>query len=148
MVDCGVMIKNDRQYLEELNTKMRKIYDSIGRVFCPALQKIVVFNAKGFHHLHYLPNGKPRTAVEQMYKLRLIPLATAVVRNSSNVLEERCKIVRLVRRRHSKLVVAKQYALIATVGRKPITVRVVVMEFNNSQNPIFWSIMINKKTIE
>jgi hypothetical protein len=141
------MIENDRKYLEELNKKMRTIYDAIGSVFCPALQKIVVFNAKGFHHLHYRPDGSTRSYAEKIHKLRLVPLAQAVVRSALRISERRSKTIKIRQQNNLKTIVAHQYGLVATVGRHPISVRVIVMELENSQNPYFWSIMTDKKTI-
>ena len=44
--------------------KAKSAYNAIGHVFCPILKKDIVFNAKGFHHLRYKPDGTPRTIKE------------------------------------------------------------------------------------
>ncbi|MFA6404857.1 MAG: hypothetical protein WCW03_02550 [Candidatus Paceibacterota bacterium] len=108
------------EYCKLLSSTIRTAYNAIGRVSCQILQKNVVFNAKGFH----------------------LPLAVAVVRNATAIDEEREVIISKKRKKGAKRVKAKQYALVATVGRNnPVRVRVIVMEVENSQNPIFWSIM-------
>jgi len=69
-------------------------------------------------------------------------LAQAVIKNAIGIQEEREVIVSVSRKKGAKKVKGKQYALVATVGKKnPVAVRVIVMELENSQNPIFWSIM-------
>lgn len=130
------------QYCQLLSINTRSVYDSVGSVFCQILQKNIVFNAKGFHHLHYKPDGTARTVSERIHKLTLVPLAQAVIRNAVSINEERNVEIRESRKKNAKILKAKQYALVATVGKKkPIEVRVIVLEVENSKNPIFWSIM-------
>ncbi len=136
------MEKTPQEHFELLNTTMKIAYTAIGKVFCPVLKKEVVFNAKGFHHLHYKPSGTPRTVSERIHKLTLIPLAAAVIKNTTTIHEERNILIPKDRKMGSKMVKAKQYALVSKVGRKkPVEVRVIILEAENSQHPIFWSIM-------
>lgn len=129
-------------YFKRLKISKRITYDSIGRIFCPILQKNIVFNAKGFHHLHYKPDGTARNVQESIYKLSLLPLAIPVIRNATKIQETRELTIPISRKINAKKVKAKQYALVATVGRKNrISVRVIIMEIENGQNPFFWSIM-------
>ena len=117
-------------------------YDSIGRVFCQILQKNIVFNAKGFYHLRYKPNGTARTVAERIYKLTLFPLAVAVIKNAISIDEERDVLIPESTKKGARKIKAKQIALVAIVGKKkPVAVRIIVIEFENSLNPIFWSIM-------
>lgn len=130
------------EHCKLLSLSTRTTYNAINRVFCQILQKNVVFNAKGFHHLHNKPDGTARNVNERIHKLTLFPLAVAVIRNATAIVEEREVIIPKNRKKDAKRVKAKQYALVATVGRKnPVAVRVIVMDVENSQNPIFWSIM-------
>ncbi|MFA6601637.1 MAG: hypothetical protein WCT02_02130 [Candidatus Paceibacterota bacterium] len=130
------------EYCKLLSSTTRAAYNLIDRVFCQILQKNVVFNAKGFHHLHFKPDGTARNVAETIFKLSLVPLAQAVIKNAIGIQEEREVIVSVSRKKGAKKVKGKQYALVATVGKKnPVAVRVIVMELENSQNPIFWSIM-------
>jgi hypothetical protein len=51
-------------------------------------------------------------------------------------------MLRSSRKKKAKWVSAVQHALIAEVGLKnPMKVRVIILQIENSQNPIFWSIM-------
>src|SRR3990167_11366574 len=76
-------------YCALLSTTTRTIYNSIDRVFCEILQKNVVFNAKGYHHLHNKPDGTARNVSEKIHKLTLVPLAVPVIKNATAINEER-----------------------------------------------------------
>lgn len=135
-------MKEQEENFEIINTSAKITYMSIESVFCPVLNKNIVFNAKGFHHLHYKPDGTPRTTAEKIHKLILIPLAVPVIRNAIGIYEERKIEMPNSRKKNHKVVKAIQYALTAVVGRKkPIAVRVIILEIENTKNPIFWSIM-------
>lgn len=130
------------EHCKLLTTTARAAYNVVKKVFCPILNKEVVFNSKGFHHLQYKPDGTSRTTAEKIYKLTLLPLAVPVITNAIGINEERNIKLRYGRKKESKIVNAKQYALVAMVGKKnPIEVRVIILDIENSQNPIFWSIM-------
>ena len=130
------------RHCESLTLNARMAYDSIGRVFCQILQKNIVFNAKGFYHLRYKPNGTARTVAERIYKLTLFPLAVAVIKNAISIDEERDVLIPESTKKGARKIKAKQIALVAIVGKKkPVAVRIIVIEFENSLNPIFWSIM-------
>lgn len=135
------MITPDERY-NLINTTAKITYSSIGSIYCPILDKNIVFNAKGFHHLHYKPDGTPRNTAEKIYKLLLFPLAVPVIKNAIGIYEERKIEIPNSRKKGAKKIKATQYALTATVGRKnPIEVRVIILEIENGENPIFWSIM-------
>ena len=134
--------KKQIEYCALLSTTTRTAYNNIDRIFCEILQKNVVFNAKGYHHLHNKPDGTARNISEIIHKLTLVPLAVSVIKNATAINEEREVLIPKSRKKNAKKIKAKQYALVATVGRKnPVAVRVIIMEIENSQNPIFWSIM-------
>lgn len=136
------MKSSDEQQCELLNMSAKSTYNAIGSVFCPILDKNIIFNAKGFHHLHYKPDGTPRKTQEKIHKLLLVPLAIPVIKNAIGVYEERKIEMPINRKKGAKKVKAIQYALTALVGRKkPIEVRVIILDVENSPNPIFWSIM-------
>lgn len=136
------MKQSPEEYCKLLTTTAKTTYSSYGSVFCQILNKTVVFNAKGFHHLQYKPDGTPRNVQEKIHKLTLVPLAAPVIINAIGIHEEREIEMKISRKKGSKKVRGKQYALTATVGRKnPVEVRVIILELENSKNPIFWSIM-------
>lgn len=135
--------KEQVDYCNLLITTTKQTYnDMLGSVFCPILNKEVVFNGKGFHHLQYKPDGTPRDTLERIHKLTLVPLAIPVIKNAIGIYEERTITMPESSKKNARIVKGKQYALVATVGRKkPVAVRVIILEIENSKNPIFWSIM-------
>ena len=142
MILLCTMDHDSEQYCALLSTSAKAAYSSIGSVFCPALQKDIIFNAKGFHHLHYKPDGTPRNIAERIYKLTLLPLAPAVIKNCIGIHEERNILIPESRKKGARHIKAKQYAITATVGKKnPVEVRVILLDVENSTNIIFWSIM-------
>lgn len=135
-------MSSKEEYCKILSKTQKIIYNEIQKVFCPALNKDIIFNAKGFHHLHYKPNGTARNVSEKIHKLTLVPLAVSVIKNALKVHEEREVEVCVSRKKGYNRVKGKQYALVSIVGKKqPIAVRVIILELNNSAAPIFWSIM-------
>ncbi len=133
-------------YCNMLITNTRATYDTIGRVYCPILGKNIVFNAKGFHHLLYKPDGTARDVAERIYKLTLFPLAIPVIKKSMGIIDERDMKVRENRKKGAKTKERKTYALVAMVGkRNPVATRVIVSRIGNG-NFIFWSIMKDNKS--
>jgi len=95
--------KQDRiEYCHLLRTTAKYTYDSIKSVFCPVLNKDVLFNARGFYHLSYKADGTPRDVREIIYKLTLVPLATPVVKNAIGIHEEREIVLPKNRKRGAK----------------------------------------------
>ena len=126
------------------NTKIA--YDTIGRVYCSILGENVVFNAKGFHHLLYKPDGTARDILERIYKLTLFPLAIPVIKKSMGITDKRNEEVRESRKKNAKTKKRQTCALVAMVGKKsPVATRVIVSKIGNG-NLIFLSIMKDKKT--
>jgi len=124
----------------------RATYDAIGRVYCPILGKNIVFNAKGFHHLLYKPDGTARDVSERIYKLTLFPLAIPVIRKSMGIADERDEEVRENRKKNAKIKKRKTYALVAVVGKKkPVATRVIVSKVG-SGSLIFLSVMKDNKS--
>ena len=131
------------EYCRSLTASTRATYNSIGIVHCPALKADIVFNARGFHHLLYEPDGTARTVRERVYKLSLLPLVTSVVRSAVSIAQERNVMVRDGRTKKAQKKSAKMYALVARVGKEdPIDVRVIILRIGNG-NHMFWSVMKN-----
>lgn len=134
--------QTQEEYCKLLVVTQKVTYNGFGIVFCPILGKNVVFNGKGFHHLSYKPDGTPRNLSEKIHKLTLIPLAILVIKNALGIYETRDITIPKNQKKNAPMVKAKQYALVVNVGKKkPVDVRVIILEVENSQNPIFWSIM-------
>lgn len=129
------------KYCAILTASTKVVYDGVGTILCPILKEDVVFNSRGFHHLQYDSDGTPRDIGEVIYKLTLFPLAVPTIKNATYVAEERDVMVRPDRKKGSKLVKGKTYALVAKVGRKrPVSVRVILLKIGNGKL-MFRSIM-------
>lgn len=62
-----------------LKEEARKFYDDIGRVYCPALQKSVRFNAAGFNHIIFKKERAERDKHLQAQRFKLLPSALKLV---------------------------------------------------------------------
>jgi hypothetical protein len=129
------------EHCQLIMTTQKAFYDGIGSVYCPILKEDVVFNGEGFRHLLYESNGKPRTVYARIYKLTLLPLVIAVIKNAVGVDEERDMVVRYSRKKNAPMKKGKAYSLVALVGRKdPVNVRVILNKVGNG-NLTFRSVM-------
>lgn len=153
------MRKKDRKIKKDLSTDVEKeerrkrcellsisvgaSYKEIGSIGCPILGTEVVFNRKGYHHLHYKPDGTSRNVEERIHKLALFPLAIPVIKNAIGIKEERDVEIKATRKKGAKIKKGKTYALVALVGEKnPVAVRVIILRVGDG-NYMFWSIMKN-----
>lgn len=135
------MKKDPAIYCRILTARTRNFYASIGSIYCPALKEMVIFNAKGFHHLLFESDHIPRSVKEKIYKLTLLPLAIPVIKNATIVFQERNVQVRSSRKKDAFFKSGKTYALVAVVGNKnPIAVRVILLQMGNGKL-MFRSIM-------
>lgn len=114
------MTKGHRNQLIET----KRYYDSLGRVFCPILNCYVHFNSDGYRHLIYKTNRKKRNVKEQQYKLRFIKLIIPVLKHSSQLADWRFADGK------SDM---QHYAVVYTVGKNPIKVRVIVKRTGDGQ---------------
>ena len=129
-------------YCNILKTTTRASYNAIGKVNCPVLGSDIGFNSIGFRHLLYKPDGTPRDIKEIIYKLILFPLVVPVILNALGVDEERKVTIRDRRGKKFKMKNGKTIALVAEVGRKkPVRVRVLILQLDGAPNPIFYSVM-------
>jgi hypothetical protein len=128
-----------RQLLLEAKT----FYDSVEKVYCPALNAEVIFNSDGFHHLRYNSSRSQRSKPEQRNKLAYLKEAVEVLKKSSTVQDYR-ECYRPLgtpdRSGFRKMVRVEFFAFWAVIGdvKKMIRIRVVVRRINGVQYH-FWS---------
>ncbi|MBL7022101.1 hypothetical protein ISR92_02170 [Patescibacteria group bacterium] len=72
----------EKSSYRKLEKTTRRLYKSIGKIYCPCLGVKVIFNSKGFYHLKYNGLGRSRSVKERIYRMRLMPLAVPVIVNS------------------------------------------------------------------
>ena len=116
----------------------RKEYKSYVPVFSPALREWVTFNAEGFGHLRFTPDGKAREQNEQIYKLNLLPLVIRVIESTRSI--NACR--RIFK---NNLVKVTYWSLVARVGNPRIKVKVIIRKVGNKGKVHFWSVMRLKK---
>lgn len=131
------------EYCALLKTSTEITYNSIKSIYCPALSRNIIFNAKGFHHLSYKPDGTARKVPARIYKLTLFPLVIPVIKNALKIDEKRNIFVSNSRKKNAKPMKAIQYALVSEVGKLKTPVKVILMEIEGGKETIFWSVMKN-----
>lgn len=132
---------NNREYCSVLKSNTKKYYKTIKSVYSPALKQKIIFNSIGFRHLQYKPGGTSRKINEIIYKLILFPLVISVIKNSVVISEERNVLIRINRKKGSKMKKGKTYSLVSKVGRRnPIAIRVIILRVGKG-NFVFYSVM-------
>jgi hypothetical protein len=114
--------KDLKQQIEETRT----YYDSIGRVYSKILNSYVYFTAEGKRHLIYKGNRKKRPVNEQWYKLNLFPLVIPVLKHSTSISDWRFPDGQQDED-------VQYYAVVCSVGKHNIPVRVIVMRTGDGQ---------------
>lgn len=59
----------------------KELYDSIGSIYSPAIKDNVDFNNYGWRHLRFDGHGHKRLPKNIIYRLRLLPFASEVIKN-------------------------------------------------------------------
>ena len=129
----------EENFIENARTKYKEI---VSPVRCKCLQQDIYFNADGFNHLLYNGLGQPRTQAEIKHKTRLIRLIVPVIKTALESSYEK-RLVRKSRKKKSPMVIAEFWGMSAQVGKKDISIRVIVKRVGNGQF-YFWSVMTNK----
>lgn len=118
---------------------MRERYNSIKTPHtCKVLNRKVVLNSRGFHHLLYDSSGKARTILAARNRLLQIPYIAPVLLSANDSSYEK-KYARKNRKKDSPSVQVEQWGLEATLKNEKI-IRVILRRENGGQI-IFWSVM-------
>lgn len=118
---------------KKLLEERRAWYKSIGEIYCPILKEYIIFNSKGFNHLVY-SKRKWRTKKEQMYKLGLLPLVPAVIKNATKVSNYRKCFVKSLNKE------TEFWTLTEIVGKQQ-TLTIVILRRVGTGNITFLSVM-------
>ena len=78
----------DVAYFIEKKEKAHAIYSSQKSIYNLYLDKEVILNSDGFHHLQFSAR-RERDKREQLLKFSLLPLALVIIRNSGTLQEHR-----------------------------------------------------------
>jgi len=133
-------IKKQVKYCEKLKIITKKKYSLIGSIYCPILDKYIVFNSVGIRHLQYKSNRTPRTIQETIYKMRLFPFVVSVIKKSKHISSIRKIKIKI----KDKMKDAVTYSIVYKTGyKKQISVRVIILKVGNG-NYKFYSVMKDK----
>jgi len=125
-----------KESMKEYIARYRKEYNKIVQIKCSALSSSVKFSSVGFKHLIFKGSHR-RTNRVIKNRLKLIPLAVPVLKNSFEITETRIK-----KETHYGAVKEVKYeALEAVVSKSRVRVRVVVRTIGKSGQLQFYSIM-------
>lgn len=135
------MLEIEDEKFEQTRKKAEKEYQKIGQLYCPYLAKCVHFNNRGFEHLLFKEWNKTRTRPEQYTRLRLLPLASEIIKKSHTLQEfdDRRMFVRqkINSRWESRVKNVKYYAFVAMI--KSVRIKIIIKEIDGSV-PIFYSL--------
>lgn len=77
----------DKEEFKLFLEEKRSWYKKIEKVFCPILNKWVIFNAKGFRHLRYDGSGVLRSQEQQIYRMHLFEFLIGVIEALDSVVQ-------------------------------------------------------------
>lgn len=131
---------------KKLLSEARELYDSVGKISCPALGD-VYFTSEGFHHLRYESSvnnkpGKERSKLERRNKLSHINFAIETLKCSTTIQEYRLLLepVGLKDSKGFRAMANVHYYAFWAVLNKRTRVKVIVKQIENGKL-IFWSVM-------
>jgi hypothetical protein len=135
-------MSGDIDKFNKAKDEAEKFYKNIGKVYCPYLKDSVSFNVKGLDHIKFSDWNKTRPLKDQYIRLRLLPLAPRIVRES-NTLQEFSKTIRQERRRVNAvweigLVETTYYGFVAVINK--CRLKIIVKEISGGSK-YFWSII-------
>jgi hypothetical protein len=85
----NTMKTTDANEFSKIKAKAAKFYDSVVRVYCPALKADVNFSSDGFHHLRYDGTRAERSKTIQKNKLLCIEEAVKIITKTTTIQEYR-----------------------------------------------------------
>ncbi len=123
----------DTEYLHQLIARARSFYNSIGEIFCPVLNEWVVFNSRGFRHIMKDGSGRTRNVLDQIRRLKLLPLSIPTITYARRI--EGC------RQTYAENTATTYISLVYSAGKnRDVKVRVILKQTGDGPY-IFWSIM-------
>ena len=128
---------------EKLKEDARGFYNGIGKVFSPALNQEVHFNAGGFNHIVFKGPHSERERTSQILRFKLLSLVLKLVKISTTYqeFEEGLKefSVKKFKKRVQKSLPVTYWGIIAIIdGRK---IKVIIRKIGENGNMHFWSIV-------
>lgn len=131
---------------KKLKEEVRRAYEKIGFIYCPALKANIVFNSDGFHHLRYDCNRSERNKKIQQNKIIYFNDAVEILKKATTIQEYRrsvCPVGKIDRSGFRKTKTVEWFGLFAIVNfDKCIRLNVVIRRLGeNDEKYHFWSVM-------
>ncbi len=128
---------------EKLREDAQKFYSGIGKVFVPALNQEVFFNAEGFNHIVYKSARSEREKTSQILRFKLLPLALKLLQKATTYqeFEETIKEfeIKSFKKKIRKTKPVRYWGIIAIIdGRK---IKVIVRKIGENGLAHFWSVV-------
>ncbi|MEK7644838.1 MAG: hypothetical protein AAB391_00740 [Patescibacteria group bacterium] len=79
----------EEEKFERLKERVRLAYQNIGRVFCPFLQKVIVFNHVGFNHFFFKGNNRRRPISDSHQRLSIFRFVSRILNDSHTIQDMR-----------------------------------------------------------
>ena len=136
----------DFGYFRTKREKAKEIYFSKKTIYNPYLERDVIFNSDGFHHLQFSAR-RERDKREQLLKFSLLPLAFHVIKKSGTLQEYRKELITVGKKDKSGLCLTKPveyWGFVAIMSEKQIKIRVILRRIGDG-NITFWSVMPHSK---
>lgn len=113
------------------------------KIYSPALNKEVFFNAEGFNHLIYKGSRSEREKSSQILRFKLLPLAVKLIRISTTYqeFEETVKefVIKIKKKKVAKTKPVRYWGIIVIMnGRK---IKVILRQVGDNGTIHFWSII-------
>ncbi|OHA84281.1 MAG: hypothetical protein A2937_03475 [Candidatus Yonathbacteria bacterium RIFCSPLOWO2_01_FULL_47_33b] len=133
----------DLSNYEKLKDDTQKFYNTVGRIFSPALDQEIHFPSEGFNHIVFKGSRSEREKSSQMLRFKLLPLAVRLIELSTThqEFEETLKEfeVKAYKKRLCKTKTVAYWGIIAIInGRK---IKVIIRKIGNNGTAHFWSIV-------
>ena len=133
----------DLSNYEKLKGDATKFYNAVGKIFSPALDREIHFNAEGFNHIIFKGSRSEREKPSQVLRFKLLALAVKLVKVSTThqEFEETLKEfeVKSYKKRVKKIKSVRYWGIIASIdGRK---IKVIIRQVGDNGTMNFWSIV-------
>lgn len=132
----------DLSNYEKLREDSQKFYNSIGKVFSPALSCEISFSAEGFNHIIFKGSRSEREKKSQILRFKLLPLAIKLLKLSTTFqeFEESLKEFdfKSFKKKVRKTKVVKYWGIIAIIDSRKI--KVIIRKIGEG-SAHFWSII-------
>ncbi|OGY88869.1 MAG: hypothetical protein A2927_02640 [Candidatus Komeilibacteria bacterium RIFCSPLOWO2_01_FULL_45_10] len=133
----------DLSNYQKLKEDAQQYYNSIGKIFSPAFNQEIFFNAEGFNHIIFKSARTERERPSQILRFKLLPLGQKLIKVSTTYQEFEETIKEFEVKQHKKKVrvskPVRYWGVIAIIdGRK---IKVILRKIGDNGNIHFWSIV-------